>query len=500
MGNYKIKMNIGIYNEEDGLADGVVAVSDGCIPESLETSIDAVEKILLTVNKEVLKKSVSGYLETISKKKTELEQNKNGGEIITNEKQYSVDGEIGRFSFNTHTLVNEDKPIFNTSKDIFRTLRDREYYRTEGFNELLFPLVTNESYRHAEEKLNRIRREGEGGTPMRTLAGIVESESTKINKNIDEKVETILVNHKFSSDGHPIKPNAKYGESNEQMFIDKTDVKKAQERYNNNVTNELKIEDVHCEKNYADKTESTNIPVDDVGVKKQVEHRLINEQKELKYVRNTIVHVENNDKQYYLNSGSTVSAMPVLLAFLLNNRLINTFIEFFVDGERSLQQTIIDHFSFHQSFNMILDWYHLKKKCELELSLALKNKDFRNNALSEITKYLWVGDVSGAIKIITNIDPVNIKSQANADRLVTYFERNLEYIPCYALRKELGLRNSSNRGEKANDLVVAERQKHNGMSWSKDGSVGLATISALALNDELHNWFSSGNVDFQLVS
>ena len=35
-----------------------------------------------------------------------------------------------------------------------------------------------------------------------------------------------------------------------------------------------------------------------------------------------------------------------------------------------------------------------------------------------------------------------------------------------ALRANLGLRNSSNPVEKANDLVVAGRQKHNGMAWS----------------------------------
>jgi len=46
----------------------------------------------------------------------------------------------------------------------------------------------------------------------------------------------------------------------------------------------------------------------------------------------------------------------------------------------------------------------------------------------------------------------------------------------------LGLRNSSNRGEKVNDLVVSERQKHNGMSWSPEGSVALAAAITLARN------------------
>jgi len=53
--------------------------------------------------------------------------------------------------------------------------------------------------------------------------------------------------------------------------------------------------------------------------------------------------------------------------------------------------------------------------------------------------------------------------------LITYLHRNQACIPCYALRKKLGLRISSNPVEKANDLVVSNRQKHNGMSWSADG-------------------------------
>jgi len=50
------------------------------------------------------------------------------------------------------------------------------------------------------------------------------------------------------------------------------------------------------------------------------------------------------------------------------------------------------------------------------------------------------------------------------EKLIAYLNRNKSYIPCYAVRKELGLYNSSAIGEKMNDLVVSERQKHNGMN------------------------------------
>jgi len=62
----------------------------------------------------------------------------------------------------------------------------------------------------------------------------------------------------------------------------------------------------------------------------------------------------------------------------------------------------------------------------------------------------------------------------------------------------LGLRNSSNRGEKANDLVVSERQKHNGMSWSPDGSVALAAVTALVRNQGQDTWFKQKVVSMVL--
>jgi hypothetical protein len=40
-------------------------------------------------------------------------------------------------------------------------------------------------------------------------------------------------------------------------------------------------------------------------------------------------------------------------------------------------------------------------------------------------------------------------------------------------------------GEKANDLLVAVRQKHNGMSCSNSGSLTFAAVASSCLNGEL---------------
>ena len=74
-----------------------------------------------------------------------------------------------------------------------------------------------------------------------------------------------------------------------------------------------------------------------------------------------------------------------------------------------------------------------------------------------------------------------------------FFIRSFSYFWEHA-RHELGLRISSNPVEKANDIVVAQRQKHNGMSWSETGSGALAQISALFHNDGLALWLDENRL------
>jgi hypothetical protein len=81
MGNYKIKINIGIYDGAGNLADGVVVASEGNMTESEAESIDAVERALLNTNKEALVQAISQHLEGISKKK--LKASRNPKEVLS---------------------------------------------------------------------------------------------------------------------------------------------------------------------------------------------------------------------------------------------------------------------------------------------------------------------------------------------------------------------------------------------------------------------------------
>ena len=105
-----------------------------------------------------------------------------------------------------------------------------------------------------------------------------------------------------------------------------------------------------------------------------------------------------------------------------------------------------------------------------------------------------------AVAYLEDIDKDSIKRIEALEKLIKYLRRNKPYIPCYAARKELGLCNYSAIGEKMNELVVSTRQKNNGMSWSKDGSVSLATITALKRNKANDKWFKTRDLDFKLAA
>ncbi|MGK5094241.1 hypothetical protein WDW89_19775 [Deltaproteobacteria bacterium TL4] len=111
--------------------------------------------------------------------------------------------------------------------------------------------------------------------------------------------------------------------------------------------------------------------------------------------------------------------------------------------------------------------------------MACKGSLIRNSILDQLRPLLWHGLVEQAVDYLRLIPENQLKNQEELLHLIRYLGKNRPMIPAYERRRRLGLRNSSNRGEKAKDLLVADQQKNNGMSWSKAGSVALASVTAL---------------------
>jgi len=424
-----------------------------------------------------------------------------GRQVVQNSRPYKVDGEVGRFTFLTHSILNDTNMQYDTGRDIFLYLHGKEYYRTTGFKEIaLIYGDTEKSYRKTAKLINRIRYQEKDGTPSRTLHEVTEREGTALLQHIIEKSGQILSDHGFEETGIYRGDNPKYS----QLFPTFLP--------HSEVTSALSVcaEDCSffdgCIENpigYEDPCDTVNIAVDDVNVKRQEESRIPGQKRgehKRKYAHNTIAHLSCNGTKYVLNGASTVSLSPVIMSFLLANGLYRKRFQFFTDGHTVLNKTIIKFFSWKRNIGIILDWYHLGKKCGELLSQAMKGRDLRNEILNKLKPLLWYGLTGKAIEFLLEIPEKDIKSAQSLEKLLAYLERNRPYIPCYAARKELGLCNSSAVGEKTNDLIVSERQKNNGMSWTKKGTVALAAITALKQNNEHKKWFEDKAIDFKMAA
>ena len=107
--------------------------------------------------------------------------------------------------------------------------------------------------------------------------------------------------------------------------------------------------------------------------------------------------------------------------------------QFFVDRARTLHAAILTRLATWLPLRILLDWYHLKEKCQRELSLALRGAKLRNAVLEDLLPILWLGRVDEAIAYLRTVPAAHLKPGQSVDRLIGYFERNRAYIPCYAL-------------------------------------------------------------------
>lgn len=228
--------------------------------------------------------------------------------------------------------------------------------------------------------------------------------------------------------------------------------------------------------------------VDGILVKQQKGSRAPGSKRSGKFLENSVACIQYGQKKYSITATDMREVFRRILTVLLTcNLLADKRLIFITDGATNIKEYVQEFFGFRQH-TLILDWYHLDHKCYQMLSSALKCgkkvKEEKDRTVYTLQSILWTGNVSAALEYIAGIDQKLVKSQQAIDSLVGYITRKQENIPCYALRKGLGLHNSSNPVEKENDLIVAKRQKGRGMAWSVDGSAALATITVAGQNKE----------------
>lgn len=504
MGKYKVQVKVELIECNDDAKDHDLKQEKNgsftmTISEQDAISIDNCERAVLMTAYPTIRDAISKHLSEISKKKA-LEKVKSE-EVTANPHPYKVDGEVGRFAFTTHSVLDDVQTQYNTARNLFPELKAKEFYKTAGFKEIAMIYGdTEQSYRKTATLINRIRHQEQGGTPYRTLQENTEKEGSNLIDYIEEKTKRILKKNGFSENGSYMGDNPAYAKNQPTTFSEEKIVKAAEECIDGDIRDEV-LNNPVC---YEEPEETVDIFIDDVNVKRQEESRQKggrSEKGNRKYVHNTIAHVSKEDRGYYtLNGYGIRTVLCFLTAFIFNNDLIGNRLQFFTDGHKVLNETILKCFNWFKNIGIILDWYHLEKKCKEQLSMAMKGRVVRNDFLKNLLPLLWHGLTDKAIVLLEEMNPNQIKNQAVVDKLVQYMHRNRPYIPCYAIRKQLDLHNSSNIGEKMNDLIVSERQKHNGMSWSKPGSVALASVTTLKRNQEVESWFEKKEIEFKLAA
>ena len=419
---------------------------------------------------------------------------------------YRVDGEIGRFEFALYEVIDESKDVVCRAADYFPKRQPREWHKTEGFREEALCLEASQrSYRTNTAHLNRYRRQVQGGTPMRTLQDNAQKEGTRVLSFLDRHSESVLQSHGFDVQGQPPGPvvaEVKAGTdrrlSTEEVNQGLTVVCQQMEVRGFSPEQISTVETQATEAVYEDPAHCVNVAIDDVTVKKQKAQRerpraaaseapapkseTPNAASKRPKVANTVARIEQGAKSFTLSGSSLGQVLRFVLAFLLDNDLLNGRIHVFTDGYKSLQQTIVRFFAWHRRVWLVLDWYHLVKKFKEDLSLACRGRAIRNGHLLPLVRFLWYGLVTEARQYLISIPTEDLKDASAIERLDNYLQRNKDSIPCYALRGQLGLRNGSSPVESANHEVTARRQKRNGMSWSKPGSHALTALSVLVCN------------------
>ena len=151
------------------------------------------------------------------------------------------------------------------------------------------------------------------------------------------------------------------------------------------------------------------------------------------------------------------------------------------DGARWIRTFFTEQLSTLPGAQHLLDWYHLEQKCRDLASRICRDKEAKRIFLRRVYRRLWAGQVDAAVRWLEGYRP-QARNQAVLDELIGYLQARAAWIPNYRERRRARQYIGSGQVEKANDRLVARRQKRKGMAWSLASSDSLAALRTLVLN------------------
>jgi hypothetical protein len=183
----------------------------------------------------------------------------------------------------------------------------------------------------------------------------------------------------------------------------------------------------------------------------------------------------------YLSGSLSLVLQQLLLLLLLCRQGAQARVTLLGDGARWIIRFFQDQLAAWPLATLILDWYHCRRKCYDLTSMICRGRQAKTELLRRLLKLLWRGQVPEAIALLEAYRP-QAKNGEKLAELLTYLQTRQPYIPNYQARRAQRQYIGSAHAEKGNDLIVARRQKHQGMHWREATSGALAALRTLMLN------------------
>ncbi len=114
--------------------------------------------------------------------------------------------------------------------------------------------------------------------------------------------------------------------------------------------------------------------------------------------------------------------------------------------------------------------------------MIARNKSEKTEHSKFLFFHLWPGKIEEVFNYLNT--QIQARNQQKLSELITYFTKHKTEIINYDLRRQSGKTIGSGRMEKGVDLVIGNRQKHKGMSWSALGSRALAILKVVEFNGQ----------------
>jgi hypothetical protein len=166
-------------------------------------------------------------------------------------------------------------------------------------------------------------------------------------------------------------------------------------------------------------------------------------------------------------------------------------VTFLADGARWLREFAREQLSRLAQCEFLLDWYHLVKKVKDRISRMGGGKKEKQALRRAVVAALWEGQVEQALQLLADYRETATNLKALTE-LTEYLEVRQAELPAYRMRRAQRQYIGSGQAEKANDLLVARRQKNRGMHWNIVTSEALARLKLLQLNHEWDAYWAEG--------